>query len=72
MQKSRPGPQNPVRNEDIHVGQRKKDCKMQPGNHSEVRVEPEAEMCVTQVTRYVSTALVRQAQAGAMALGPWA
>lgn len=71
--KSKPGLQDPVRNKDIHVGQRKQDCEMQLEGDSDVRVG--LEMFVTQVMGYVSTALApgerEQAQTRAMALEPY-
>lgn len=45
--KSKCGLQDPVRNEDIHVGQREQDCKMQFEGDSGVRVGLDAEMLVT-------------------------
>lgn len=45
--KSNCGFQDPVRNEDIHVGQRERDCKTQLEGDSGVRVALDAEMLVT-------------------------
>lgn len=41
------GLQDPVRNEDIHVGQREQGCKMQLEGDPGVRVGLDAEMLVT-------------------------
>lgn len=54
--KSKCGLQDPVRNEDIHVGQREQGCKMQLEGDPGVRVGLDAEMLVTWALEYVSTA----------------